>query len=226
MRSITASGKLSLIMDEKQDSNTTNPDVKHFNHWAPTYEQSFMQRLYFGPVHAMVLEVLASTLAKEPKSILDVGCGTGRFLRMAAIKWPEAQLTGIDPAERMISEATRLNPIATFKVGFAESLPFTDQCADVVISSLSFHHWEDQKKGIQEIARVLKPGGLFCLADHDFQLLKLFGEDVKSRKEISGLMFEAGFTIRQQRGLGLRFVLITLAQKKLRGAPPAILTKN
>lgn len=201
-------------MDEKQDSNTTNPDVKHFNHWAPTYEQSFMQRLYFGPVHMKMLEVLVSALAKEPKSILDVGCGTGRFLRMVAVKWPGAQLFGIDPAERMISEATRLNPNATFQVGFAESLPFTDQCANVVISSLSFHHWEDQKKGIQEIARVLKPGGLFCLADHDFQLLNIFGEDVRSPKEIRGLMSEAGLTVRQQRGLGLRFVLITLAQNK------------
>ena len=135
-------------------------------------------------------------------------------MRMVAVKWPEAQLFGIDPAERMISEATRLNPIATFKVGFAESLPLTDHCTDVVISSLSFHHWADQKKGIQEVARVLKPGGSFCLADHDFQLLKIFGEDVRSHKEIRRLMFEAGLTIRQQCGLGLRFVRITLAQNK------------
>ena len=110
-------------------------------------------------------------------------------------------------------EATRLNPTATFKVGFAESLPFADQYADLVVSSLSFHHWVDQKKGIQEITRVLKPGGLFCLADYDFQLLKIFGENVRRHKEIRGLMSDAGLMIQQQRGLGWRFVLITLAQK-------------
>jgi ubiquinone/menaquinone biosynthesis C-methylase UbiE len=200
-------------MGEKKDSDTTNPDVKHFNHWALTYERSIMQRLYFGAVHTKMLEILACALTKEPTCILDVGCGTGRFLRMIAVKWPEAQLFGIDPAELMVSEATRLNPNATFKVGFAESLPFADQYADMVVSSLSFHHWVDQKRGIQEIARVLKPGGLFCLADHDFQLLNIFGEDVRSRKEIRELMFEAGLIIQQQRALGLRFVLITLAQK-------------
>lgn len=200
-------------MSEKKDSNITNPDVKHFNHWAPTYERSIMQRLYFGAVHMKMLEVLERGLTKEPKFILDVGCGTGRFLRMITPKWPEAQLFGIDPAELMVSEATRLNPTATFKVGFAESLPFADQYADLVVSSLSFHHWVDQKKGIQEITRVLKPGGLFCLADHDFQLLKIFGENVRRHKEIRGLMSDAGLMIQQQRGLGWRFVLITLAQK-------------
>ena len=64
-------------------------------------------------------------------------------------------IIGIDPAEQMILEAARLNPKATFKVGFAESLPIADETADIVVSSLSFHHWENQKEGIREIARVL-----------------------------------------------------------------------
>ncbi|HXY74995.1 MAG TPA: class I SAM-dependent methyltransferase [Dehalococcoidales bacterium] len=202
-------------MAEKKGSNTPNHDVKHFNHWASTYEQSFMQQLYFGVVHKKMLEVLANVGVKEPKYILDVGCGTGRFLRNIANKWPEAQLFGVDPAELMISEATRLNPRATFQVGFAESLPMADQYADIIVSSLSFHHWVDQKKGIQEIARVLKPGGLFCLADHNFQLFNIFGENVKSRKEVRALMFNAGMVVQSQHGLGVRFVLITLAQKNL-----------
>ena len=200
-------------MDEKKDSNTANPDVKHFNHWAPTYEQSIMQRLYFGPVHAKMLDLLVHEVKEPPNCILDVGCGTGRFLRMISVKWPEAQLFGIDPAERMISEATRLNPNATFKMGFAESLPIANETADIVVSSLSFHHWENQKEGIREIARVLRPGGLFCLADHTMLLTKLFREKIKSRKEIQTLMVKAGLSVRQYRGMGLRFVLITLAQK-------------
>jgi len=150
---------------------------------------------------------------EPPKCILDVGCGTGRFLRVASVRWPQAQLLGVDPAEQMVLEAVRLNPRATFKVGFAESLPFPDESADIIVSSLSFHHWEDHQKGIHEIARVLRPGGLLCLADHNMLLAKLWREKVKSRKEIQTFMVEAGFTVRRRQELGLRFVLITLAQK-------------
>ena len=173
-----------------------------------------MQRLLFGPVHTKILDLLAHEGAKEPpKCILDVGCGTGRFLRAASIRWPQAQLLGVDPAEQMVLEAVRLNPQATFKVGFAKSLPIPDESADIVVSSLSFHHWEDHQKGIQEIARVLRPEGLLCLADHNMLLSKLWREKVKSRKEIQTFMVEAGLSVRRRQGMGLRFVLITLAQK-------------
>jgi ubiquinone/menaquinone biosynthesis C-methylase UbiE len=114
----------------------------------------------------------------------------------------------------MIAQAGRLNPNAVFKVASAEALPFSDQTADIVLSSLSFHHWVDQKKGLQEIVRVLRPEGFFCLADHNVLLLaKLFGERVKSREQIRDLMTSAALTIRQQQRLRMRFVLITLAQK-------------
>ena len=203
-----------MRIDDASKPSRTNPDVKHFNQWALTYEQSIMQRLLFGPVHTKILDLLTHEGAKEPpKCILDVGCGTGRFLRAASVRWPQAQLLGVDPAEQMILEGARLNPQATFKVGFAESLPLPDESADIVVSSLSFHHWEDHQKGIQEIARVLRPEGLLCLADHNMLLSKLWREKVKSRKEIQTFMVEAGLTVRRSQGLGLRFVLITLAQK-------------
>ena len=193
--------------------STTNSDVKRFNRWAATYDQSVMQRLFFGPVHAKMLDLLGQELKVSPRCIIDVGCGTGRLLRAASVRWPEAQLLGVDPAERMVSEAKRLNPNVTFKLASAESLPFPDQTADLVLTSLSFHHWANQTKGLQEIARVLRPGGLFCLADHDLLLLKLFGEKVKSRNQIRALIVGAGLAVRQHQRLGMRFVLITLAQK-------------
>lgn len=195
--------------------STTNSDVKRFDRWAATYNQSVMQRLYFVPVHSKMLDLLVREGPKDPAScVIDVGCGTGRLLRAASVRWPEAQLLGVDPAERMVAEATRLNPNAIFKLASAESLPFPDQTADIFLSSLSFHHWANQEKGLQEIARVLRPRGFFCLADHSIILLaKLFGEKVKSREQIRALMISAGLTVRQQQRLGMRFVLITLAQK-------------
>jgi ubiquinone/menaquinone biosynthesis C-methylase UbiE len=201
-------------MNNKKVPVTTSPDVERFERWAPTYDQSIMQRWYFEPVHTKMLDLLMRDMPKAlPRRILDVGCGTGRLLRAASERWPEAQSFGVDPADQMIAEAMRLNPRAVFRRAFAEALPFPDQSADVVVSSLSFHHWADQGKGLREIARVLRPGSYFCLADHAMLLLKLLGEKVKSRKEIRALLMNAGLTVRQHQRMKTRFVLITLAQK-------------
>jgi len=172
-----------------------------------------MQKLFFGPVHAKMLDLLVQEGPMHPAYILDIGCGTGRLLRAASLRWPEAQLIGVDPASGMVSEAKRLNPHAIFELASAESLPFPDQTADLILSSLSFHHWADHQKALHEIARVVRPAGWFCLADHIFLPSRLFGEKVKSRNEIQAFMSGAGLTVRRHQRLGLRFVLITLAQK-------------
>jgi len=187
---------------EKIVPSTTSSDVKRFDRWAATYDQSVFQRLYFGPVHSKMLDLLVREGLKDaPSCIIDVGCGTGRLLRAASARWPEAQLLGADPAENMIAQAGRLNPNATFKVASAEALPFSDQTADIVLSSLSFHHWVDQKKGLRETVRVLRPGGFFCLADHNVILLaKLLGERVRSREEIQALMTSAGLPFGGSKG--------------------------
>jgi ubiquinone/menaquinone biosynthesis C-methylase UbiE len=201
-------------MNDKIMPSTAKNDVQRFNRWAPTYDRSVMQRLYFGPVHSKMLDLLVQEGLKDPPCcIIDIGCGTGRLLRAASVRWPEAQLFGVDPAEQMISEANRLNPNATFRLAAAESLPFSDNIADIILSSLSFHHWADQTKGLQEVARVLRPGGFFCLADHTIWLARLSGEKVKGRDQIRALMMGAGLTVRRHQSLGMRFVLITLAQK-------------
>jgi ubiquinone/menaquinone biosynthesis C-methylase UbiE len=191
-----------------------NPDIEQFNKWAATYDQSFLQGLYFGPVHSKMLDMLRQEGPRDPpRCIVDVGCGTGRLLRAASVLWPRAQLFGVDPAPRMIAEAARLNPGAEFRLASAESLPFPDQTADIVLSSLSFHHWADQEKGLQQVARVLRQGGLFCLADHALLLAKLIGEKVKSRNEIRTLLRGGGLAVRRHQRLSMRLVLITLAEK-------------
>jgi len=206
-------GGIMSRMDNEGLNLDTARDVKRFDRWAPTYDRSPLQKLYFEPVHAAMLDLLARELKEAPGFIVDVGCGTGRLLRAASARWPEARLFGVDPAEQMLSVAARLNPCATFQLAPAETLPFSDQTADLAFSSLSFHHWSNQARGVQEIARVLRPGGFFCLADHRFLLSRLFGGKVKSAREIRALMTSAGLAVRMQKGLGIRFVLITLAQK-------------
>ncbi len=74
-------------------------------------------------------------------------------------------MIGVDAAEKMIEQATQLFPEAEFHVAMAEALPLPDASVDLAFSTLSFHHWANQAKGISEVARVLRPQGRFLLAD-------------------------------------------------------------
>ena len=141
-------------------------DVHDFEQWSRSYEQSWLQNLYFDRVHRAALDLLSQPDGGHiPGSVLDVGCGTGRLLRKARELWPAAGLPGVDPTQGMIDVARRLTPEATFLAASAEPLPLPDASVDVAITTMSFHHWKDRAAGVREIARVLRPGGRFCLAD-------------------------------------------------------------
>ena len=141
-------------------------EVHDFEEWSRSYEQSWLQNLYFDHVHRAGLDLLSQPDGgQNPGSVLDVGCGTGRLLRKARELWPDAGLTGVDPTQGMIDVARRLTPEATFHTASAESLPLPDASVDVAITTMSFHHWKDRAAGVREIARVLRPDGCFCLAD-------------------------------------------------------------
>ena len=147
--------------------SSSHDDVERFGEWAPTYERHWMQRFLFDPVQRTVLDLAASQVS-DPKAILDVGCGTGRLLRAAHARFPGAQLDGVDAAPGMVEQAIVASgdrsPIK-FQQATAEALPFGDASFNVVLSTLTFHHWADQAKGIAEVRRVLAPGGRWVLAD-------------------------------------------------------------
>ena len=143
-------------------------DVERFDRWAATYDRSWTQRIFFGPVYRGSL-VLAAELAPAPARVLDVGCGTGTLLRAAALRFPGAELVGVDASAEMVRAAAAANPLPgriRFIRARAEELPFSDGLFDLVLSTISFHHWGDQGKGLREVARTLAPGGSFLLADH------------------------------------------------------------
>ena len=126
-----------------------------------------MQRSIFEPVQRTVLQ-LAEQQVVQPVAILDVGCGTGRLLRSADARFPGARLIGVDAASEMVKQAAASTPVASaidFQQATAEELPFPNGEFDLVFSTMTFHHWHDQSKGIAEVARVLAPGGRWLLAD-------------------------------------------------------------
>ena len=149
-----------------------------------------------------------------PRAILDVGCGTGRLLRAAGARWPQARLLGVDPAEGMVSQAKKLLPKGRIHLGSAEMLPLPDAAVDLVTSSLSFHHWTDQMRGLQEVARVLRSGGYVCIADIALPrwLAWLLGSRARTPSAIQALLIGAGLVVSDQMRLLLRVVLVSLGR--------------
>jgi len=138
-------------------------DVARFDAWSERYDQSYLQRALFDRVQARVVDA-ARAAAPGPRSILDVGCGTGRLLLRLGEAYPAARLIGVDPAAGMARIAGHRGGI-TAMVGGAERLPLRSASADLVVTTMSFHHWADQRLGLAEIRRVLVPGGHLVLAD-------------------------------------------------------------
>jgi ubiquinone/menaquinone biosynthesis C-methylase UbiE len=111
-------------------------------------------------------------LAPQNASILDVGTGPGVLLMELAIRRPDLRLTGVDLSADMVAAAAKnLAPQgerASVRVGDVTRLPFEDSSFDLIVSSLSLHHWDDPEAAAPELARVLRPGGRVVIYDFRF----------------------------------------------------------
>jgi ubiquinone/menaquinone biosynthesis C-methylase UbiE len=105
----------------------------------------------------------------DGERVLDVGCGTGTLALLAKRAAPGAELVGIDADPEMLARARAKSGAEAirFDQGMADELPYEDASFHKAVSSLVFHHLpRSVKKGAaREIARVLRPGGEFHLAD-------------------------------------------------------------
>jgi ubiquinone/menaquinone biosynthesis C-methylase UbiE len=105
------------------------------------------------------------------KSILDAGCGNGRYTRFLLRRAdPDAQITGFDYSRQMLRRAReRLHtPRATHIAADLARLPYTDAAFDAIVCGWVLEHLPDPKPGLLELARVLKPDGkLLLMATED-----------------------------------------------------------
>ena len=112
---------------------------------------------------------------KKYDSLLDVGCGTAYLIDLLA-KTHNAKHIGLDLSAEMIRQSSDKNiPNSQFVVGRSDDLPFGDETFDVVTCSQSFHHYPDTDKAMQEVLRVLKPGGIYILSDTGVGFFKMAG---------------------------------------------------
>jgi SAM-dependent methyltransferase len=106
-------------------------------------------------------------------TVLEIGCGTGNLLLLAARAVPGATLIGLDPDPAVLATATRKARRAgvTLRLdrGYADRLPYPDGSVDRVLSAFMLHHLpaDQQHDALREVRRVLAPGGRLHLLDID-----------------------------------------------------------
>jgi SAM-dependent methyltransferase len=105
--------------------------------------------------------------AARPDLVVDLGCGTG----LSARYWAPhaARVIGVDPSRDMLDQAAAntVEPNVTYRLGFGHATGLPGACADLVTCSQSFH-WMEPESTLAEVARLLRPGGVFAAYDYDF----------------------------------------------------------
>ena len=114
-----------------------------------------------GPeVLALWMDAVASRAGRETiRTILDLGCGTGRFTPALARHF-DAEVIGVDPSEKMLERAREKldDPRVRYELGRGEAIPLGSQSVDMIFMSMSFHHFADRHAGARECRRVLREG--------------------------------------------------------------------
>jgi ubiquinone/menaquinone biosynthesis C-methylase UbiE len=135
-----------------------------------------VETLFLGgaaPMRREALRPIAGHLRRRDQrrmSLLDVACGTGRFMRDVRLAWPALRLTGLDLSGSYLDEARNnlrgLRP-ASFLRANAESIPLPDGSQSIVTAIFLFHELppEARRHVAAEMARVLEPGGLLIFID-------------------------------------------------------------
>src|SRR5262245_31768058 len=126
-----------------------------------------------GPMRRTLLAPIAEFMRGRDQrkvTLLDVACGTGRFLRQARLAYPAMTLKGLDLSRAYLDEAQQhlggLRAIEWIEAA-AERMPLPDASVDVVTSIFLFHELppEVRREVTRQIARVLRPGGMFVFLD-------------------------------------------------------------
>lgn len=182
------------------------PNKKIWDSYASWYEKLLAQKFALGPSRKLILKNLADI--PENAKILDIGCAIGQLCREIKIQYPGAEVTGIDPAEKMIERAKALseNTNIRFITTEAEKLP-EDEKFDIIVSTNAFPYVMDKKYFLQCLHNHLNPGGrlliLFANTNNWYDALWLVfvklttsKAEYLSNKKMSSLLKICNFNIK------------------------------
>jgi len=137
------------------------------------------------------IQFFAPLALRTGLNVLDVGCGTGDFLRLLAPIVSPGKAVGLDLSETMIAEAGRRSvenlENLSFRVGSALELPFQAGSFDRVLATQVLLHVPDPWKALSEMKRVLAPSGMMCIAEIDWGTLVVQSSDIELGRRFSGL---------------------------------------
>jgi SAM-dependent methyltransferase len=112
-----------------------------------------------SPDRLAPLDAALAAIGPAPRRVLDLGTGSGAAARLAAERWPEADVVGVDVSRAMVAEARRLASSSreSYEVADSSALPFADASFDAVLLNNMIPFFD-------EVVRVTAPGGWVAVA--------------------------------------------------------------
>jgi ubiquinone/menaquinone biosynthesis C-methylase UbiE len=142
--------------------------------------------------------------------VLDIGCGSGTATQLIAQTASEGSVAGVDYSQDMVQQALKRNAAAVrlrrveIQRGNVSALPYDDESFDKVIAVETFYFWPDPVPNLQEVRRVIRPGGLLALAmegsreapnpQRHAALAARMGFSLYSGAEMEEMLVAAGFS--------------------------------
>lgn len=151
-----------------------------FNRWAEAGRGEGMEE-----DHLPITEPVLKMMDLQPQHrVLDMGCGAGWATRLLAARVRQGSVVGIDISDGMIrraQQASRQFSNITYQVGSAEKIPCASNFFNRILSVESFYYYPDQHRALDELIRVLVPGGRL------FILINLYKENPYSLRWVANL---------------------------------------
>ena len=116
----------------------------------------------YRPTYAADAVVWA--LGQRPSRVVDLGAGTGILTRL--LRNLGHDVVAVEPDDLMRARLVEVSPGVEAIAGQAEAIPLADESVDAVVAGQSYH-WFDQSRAHPEIARVIRPGGVFAAMWND-----------------------------------------------------------
>jgi SAM-dependent methyltransferase len=114
-----------------------------------------------------LLELLTQLAGRRSRLVVDLGCGTGLSTRVWADRAESVVGVELNPAMLEVAEAATDAPNVSFRLASATETGLEDGCADLVTCSQALH-WLPPDETFAEVARILRPGGVFAAYDCDW----------------------------------------------------------
>jgi ubiquinone/menaquinone biosynthesis C-methylase UbiE len=173
--------------------------------------------------NAMYRGIVDELEIQDNLRILDVGFGNG-YLETLIMKKRKCYIEGIDISEDMVKKAISMNHKYVeagnmkFKLGDCCSMDYKDGSFDIVTTMNTIYFWEDTRKGMSEVYRVLKSGGVFYNAvitkeNLDSIFYTQSGFKKFKNEEYMEIGRDAGFVNVEIKPLGHRYGLLIICRK-------------